>query len=1189
MTRQFSTQAMIMAFFLVFSAFLTGCSMFDNSTVSQPVAATGEVAGDASLAIRLALPPKAEGIEPSSTIRAVTAGARVKIVLQVRQPGSADNKAFSIIKLVDVVGDKAETTISALPAGVVIVRLLLENASVEGWKDFHGAGDLTAGTTKTVDVSPPGSKLPADVLATTLQEAIKNDTLMAAAGANLATNLLNAIKLIDVNSENPYSKAADTLIEQVAPTGMIKLVFDNGARTLTGFNGTAQLWQQQYGTILGTNKIAGIEPAAFSIVRIVRQGFASYSLVEWRDNTSLLSLVTCHNNQTGALQAMFMNQGILDGSLQLSSTDYMLSGFNVSKKAPAVWRWNTTKNAFADGLSATQQNLEWEKFFTSEAYSSTPTTGLIVQNLVIDGASTISALVKMQSGVTRSYLVDPTTGALTANYPADVVPNQPPTVSITAPTAGTSVANTQTVVITASPTDSDGSIAEVEFLANGTVLGKATAAPWSYSWSGMAAGTYKLVARAFDNKGFSGLSSPVEITITGTGPVNQAPTVSLTAPAANSTYTSGSSVSLTADASDTDGTISKVEFYAGTTLIGTDESKPYEITWVQPAAGSYSLKAKAYDSNNASTESAAVAITVNALNSGTGPALMITEIGSRDETYTHPFWIELANKSNASIQLSEYEIRCPSFPPTGGSITKSESFPLPSYSLAAGAFVIVRFNNTADNIAGPQVVHATVPATNIPYWGNWGYLDLRKTSTGTTVDYVKFGEGVTPTGYDSAPNPSSEWSGAAVQALTEKYGYALVRNPEENDNNTASNWSVRAFHTPASYNDVISDTDADGDGIPDANEAPGRTFCGLPYYDWGARAGTKDIFVHLDYMDPQTNSAAALSVTPRIEALQRIQTAFERKGFKVHFDVGTLFGTTIDKYCLDGRSHKVTYAERLYLRPVSGVADAFTYKAASMPLAKVPVFHYCLLGYKPYGSFGGLGEMNGNDFIVTLGNAGFSTSTANSLNYLINSQASTIMHELGHNLGLYHGGDKEENYKPNYISIMNYTYSNFGNPTPGDSAYVEGDRYYYYRYSDVGETIFKTRYLPTGDWASLHNNPHSASMLLDYSDGTSTDIDENNITESTAFGRSSSSGVDFNGDGDKTDSGLALDLNPTDTPGKTILKDHNDWGKIQLRFSNQSSGLFSIRASTVGLPERKDYLAKDAQEITVCDPTGLYR
>ncbi len=1195
MTRQFSVQAIIMAFLVAFSAFLTGCSMFDVSTGSQPVAATGEVAGDASLAIRFALPPQAEGIEPSSTIRAVTAGARVKIVLQVRQPGSAANKAFSIIKVVDVdtVLGKAETTISALPAGVVVVRLLLENANVEGWRDFHGAGDLTAGTTKTVDVSPPGSRLPADVLATTLQEAIKNDTLMAAAGANLATNLLNAIKLIDVNSGNPYSAAADKLVEQVAPTGMIKLVFDNSARTLTGFNGTTQAWQKSYGEILGTSQIAAVEPTAFNVVRIVRQGFDSYSLVEWRDSTSLMSLVTCHSNQTGVKQAMFVNQGILDGSLQLSSTDYLLSGYNVSQKKPAVWRWNTTKNSFAEGLSVAQKNLEWEKFFTTEVYTVNPTTGLIVQSLVIDGAGTISALVKMQSGVTHSYLVDPTTGALTANYPADVVPNQPPTVSLTAPAAGASIANTQTVTITASPDDSDGNVVEVEFLANGTVLGKATAAPWSYNWSGMVAGTYKLVARAFDDKGFSALSSPVEITITGTGPVNQAPTVSLDAPADNSTYTFGSSVSLKAAASDTDGTISKVEFYAGTTLIGTDDSEPYEITWTQPAAGTYSLKAKAYDNNSASTESAAVTIIVNPVNSGTGPALMITEIGSRKYTDV-AFWIEFTNKSSTDIQLSDYEIRSPYTTTGGSSIENAGIFPLPTYTLSPGKFVIVRFNNNSNNIAGPLIVHASYSSGNLPHWEDWGFIDLRKTSTAQTVDFVRFGS---PSAYyDYTPSPSSEWSGPNATAMAEQLGYSLARNLEENDNNTASNWVLRAFHTPAAYNDVISDTDSDGDGIPDENEAPGTTFCGLPYYDWGARAGTKDIFVHIDYMDPQTNPAAALSVTPRIEALQRIQTAFERKGFKVHFDVGTLFGTTIDQHCLDGGNHKVAYAEKLFLRPISGVADSFTYKAGSMTIKKVPVFHYCLLGYKPYeltsyGSFGGLGEMDGNDFIVTLGDAGFSTSTTNGLNYLINSQASTIMHELGHNLGLYHGGDKEENYKPNYLSIMNYMYSNYGIPTPGYSGYVEGDRYYYYRYSDpdIGETIFKTRYLPTGDWTSLHNSPYSESMLLDFSDGTGAQIVESSINEATGLGRSDSVGVDFNGDGDKTDSGLSLDLNPTDTPGKTILTDHNDWAKIQLRFSNQSSGLFSIRASSSGLPARSDYLAEDSQKITVCDPTGLYR
>lgn len=36
------------------------------------------------------------------------------------------------------------------------------------------------------------------------------------------------------------------------------------------------------------------------------------------------------------------------------------------------------------------------------------------------------------------------------------------------------------------------------------------------------------------------------------------------------------------------------------------------------------------------------------------------------------------------------------------------------------------------------------------------------------------------------------------------------------------------------------------------------------------------------------------------------------------------------------------------------------------------------------------------------------------------------MHELGHTLGLYHGGDEAVNFKPNYISIMNYLYVNIG-------------------------------------------------------------------------------------------------------------------------------------------------------------------
>lgn len=89
-----------------------------------------------------------------------------------------------------------------------------------------------------------------------------------------------------------------------------------------------------------------------------------------------------------------------------------------------------------------------------------------------------------------------------------------------------------------------------------------------------------------------------------------APTVAITSPADAASFTAPASIAITATATDAAG-ISSVGFYHADTLLGTVTTAPYNFTWVNAAAGSYSLTAKATNINGISTVSLPVAITVN--------------------------------------------------------------------------------------------------------------------------------------------------------------------------------------------------------------------------------------------------------------------------------------------------------------------------------------------------------------------------------------------------------------------------------------------------------------------------------------------------------------------------------------------------------------------------------------------------
>lgn len=124
------------------------------------------------------------------------------------------------------------------------------------------------------------------------------------------------------------------------------------------------------------------------------------------------------------------------------------------------------------------------------------------------------------------------------------------------------------------------------------------------------------------------LDIPDEALTSGTatgGTTNKLPVVTITNPENNEQFTPPASISITATASDADGSITKVEFYNGTTKIGEDTSSPYAYTWNNVAAGSYSIMAKATD-NDGGTGSSNVDVVVTSGQACAGNGAILREL-----------------------------------------------------------------------------------------------------------------------------------------------------------------------------------------------------------------------------------------------------------------------------------------------------------------------------------------------------------------------------------------------------------------------------------------------------------------------------------------------------------------------------------------------------------------------------------
>lgn len=367
-----------------------------------------------------------------------------------------------------------------------------------------------------------------------------------------------------------------------------------------------------------------------------------------------------------------------------------------------------------------------------------------------------------------------------------------------------------------------------------------------------------------------------------------------------------------------------------------------------------------------------------------------------------------------------------------------------------------------------------------------------------------------------------------------------------------------AISEPGSNPETLLDTD--GDGLPDVWEKEGLDYDGDGKIDvdlpaMGADPNIPDIFVEVDWMvRPQKKIlwweiSKYRNLAPSEDAMKLVYDSFKQHEINLHIDVGpdSIDFVTGKKWGKLSGGNEIPYKKKFNIK-----SSWNSTVNANFSKARHNVFKHCLFVDQYNGIRSGIANnIPGQFFIVANQDWVFNGGNI--------SVGGTFMHELGHTLGLRHGGCDHEHYKPNYLSVMNYAFQTTGLVGSGMIGYSD------YKLPDINEA---------------HINENLG-------------IDPSGLTAGTGLGTTlfywapnqrnvipiSKAAIDFNNNG-KLETDISLDLNPDgnvyDKP-IAVLKGHEDWSGIVYKggaigehnnSSNGNSSGIAFPINDTGLQEK---------------------
>ena len=358
--------------------------------------------------------------------------------------------------------------------------------------------------------------------------------------------------------------------------------------------------------------------------------------------------------------------------------------------------------------------------------------------------------------------------------------------------------------------------------------------------------------------------------------------------------------------------------------------------------------------------------------------------------------------------------------------------------------------------------------------------------------------------------------------------------------------------------------DTDGDGLLDIWETDGIDTDGDGEIDlhierMGADPNIPDIFVEVDWMvRPQKKilwitTQEELSLAPSQNALRNVYQVFKNHGINIHIDAGassTDFVTGKSWGELSG-GNVIPYEKNFSLgRNYEHWNDVVDSNFTSN---RKKVFRHAMFinTYNGKTSSGIANDIPGQHFIIA--NQEWVRNTGDK------GVAGTFMHELGHTLGLSHGGFDDNgkndhiNDKPNYLSIMNYLFQTTGLAGTENINYSDYD-------------------LPAIDENAIDEKDGIDPGRLTAGTGLGTKLKGNSTIFSNISGRS----IDFNSSGSIDSESLSLDLN--NDGRRTVLYSSNDWNHIVYAGGSIGDSGESLQNTSFSKPNNTEF---DFSELTL--------